>query len=348
MQEIERFSSLVGRIYDAAVDPALWPQVLPAIADWVDGCSVRVGSMNSANNGFSDRYHTHGCDELDLQIQIDRDAQYDPIGMLRAFAAAQVVRTTDLMPCDEYLKSRTFQDWARPQRLIGDEVRRRMQMIAPHVRRAVLISNAIESKTAQAKGFADVLNGLNAGVFFVDEAGRIVHANDRGKDLLATRDVLHAASGNLILREPRCNKAMSKVIAAATAGDMAVGSGATAISLTSRDGQRYVMHALALTSGARGLANVSRGAVAALFLRKEGLETPPEPEVVAKAFGLTASELRVLLAIVAFSGVAAAAEALGIAKTTVKTHLCQLFAKTGTRRQVDLVKLVAGYSSPLM
>jgi DNA-binding CsgD family transcriptional regulator len=32
----------------------------------------------------------------------------------------------------------------------------------------------------------------------------------------------------------------------------------------------------------------------------------------------------------------------------VTTHLPRLFAKTGTERQADLVKLVAGYASPLV
>ena len=39
---------------------------------------------------------------------------------------------------------------------------------------------------------------------------------------------------------------------------------------------------------------------------------------------------------------------LGIAEGTIKTHLRDLFAKTGTRRQADLVKLVVGFSNPLL
>jgi DNA-binding CsgD family transcriptional regulator len=41
------------------------------------------------------------------------------------------------------------------------------------------------------------------------------------------------------------------------------------------------------------------------------------------------------------------ADALGVADTTVKTHLGRLFEKTGTGRQADLVKLVAGFATPL-
>jgi hypothetical protein len=38
---------------------------------------------------------------------------------------------------------------------------------------------------------------------------------------------------------------------------------------------------------------------------------------------------------------------MGITVSTVKTHLRRLFAKTGTDRQADLVKLVAAYANPL-
>jgi len=42
------------------------------------------------------------------------------------------------------------------------------------------------------------------------------------------------------------------------------------------------------------------------------------------------------------NGVKAIAEALGLSQATVKTHLHHVFRKTGTNRQKDLVKLVAG------
>jgi DNA-binding CsgD family transcriptional regulator len=58
--------------------------------------------------------------------------------------------------------------------------------------------------------------------------------------------------------------------------------------------------------------------------------------------------LRVLLAVVQVGGGPEVAEALGIAETTVKTHLGHLYEKTGACRQADLVKLVAGFANPLV
>jgi DNA-binding CsgD family transcriptional regulator len=68
---------------------------------------------------------------------------------------------------------------------------------------------------------------------------------------------------------------------------------------------------------------------------------------VGQTYKLTPAELRVLFAIVEIGGVPDVAVRLGIAETTVKTHLGRVFEKTGTSRQADLVKIVAGFSSPL-
>jgi DNA-binding CsgD family transcriptional regulator len=53
-------------------------------------------------------------------------------------------------------------------------------------------------------------------------------------------------------------------------------------------------------------------------------------------------------AVVQVGGVPEVADALGIGEATVKTHLHRLFGKTDTKRQSDLVKLVAGFSSPFV
>jgi DNA-binding CsgD family transcriptional regulator len=84
-----------------------------------------------------------------------------------------------------------------------------------------------------------------------------------------------------------------------------------------------------------------------MFVRKAALEAPSPPEVIRSTYNLTPAELRVLFAIVEIGGVPHVAAALGIADTTVKTHLSRLFEKTGAARQADLVKLVAAYSTPL-
>jgi len=63
---------------------------------------------------------------------------------------------------------------------------------------------------------------------------------------------------------------------------------------------------------------------------------------------LTPTELRALLAIVQVGRIPRVADVLGIGAETVKTHLRHVYEKTGASRQVDLAKIVAGFSSPLL
>jgi DNA-binding CsgD family transcriptional regulator len=82
-------------------------------------------------------------------------------------------------------------------------------------------------------------------------------------------------------------------------------------------------------------------------VRRTALGTPHPLETIANAFKLTPAEMRVLMMIVEIDGVREVASVLGISEATVKTHLKHVFDKTATKRQTELVKLIAGYVSPL-
>jgi DNA-binding CsgD family transcriptional regulator len=223
-----------------------------------------------------------------------------------------------------------------------------MRLIIPHIRRAALIGRVIDLKTAEAATFADTADGTSAGMFFVDAGGRIVHANASGHAMLAQGSPLRVVGGRLIPNDTSAEQTLNEVYAMAERGDAAVGVKGIAVPLIALDGERHVAHVLPLTSGARRRAGTSYAAAAAMFVQKAALDTPSPQEVIAKLYKLTPTELRVLLAIMQVGSTPEVAEALGISEATVKTHLHRVFAKTGTKRQADLVKLVAGYASPLV
>ncbi|MCG2629587.1 LuxR family transcriptional regulator [Bradyrhizobium sp. WYCCWR 13023] len=199
----------------------------------------------------------------------------------------------------------------------------------------------IPNMSAEAATFADTLDGLDVGVYLLDVDGRLIHTNTAGQALLDARDILHEARGQLAACDPVVNHALRHAFTSA------LDAGGVAVPMTGSDGQRYVAHALPLASGARRRAGAAYAAVAALFVRKVALMVPPRSEVIGKAFRLTPTELRVLLAIVELGGVPEVAAAFGVANTTIRTHVNRLFEKTGAARQADFVKLVAGYATPL-
>ena len=226
------------------------------------------------------------------------------------------------------------------------EARRKMQLIIPHVRRAVFIGKVVDLKKADAGLFADVLDGIAAGLVVVDAAERIVHCNARGALMLEDETVISGTGGRLTAVDENAKQQLKDIIIKAAASDMAISSREMSVPLIARDGSSYVAHVLPLTSGARRWTGLAYSAVAAVFVRKAELELTHPVEALAKRYGLTAAEMRVLFAIVQIGGVPEVANMLGISQATVKTHLKRIFDKTGTARQADLVKLVAGFTGP--
>jgi len=83
-------------------------------------------------------------------------------------------------------------------------------------------------------------------------------------------------------------------------------------------------------------------AVAALFVRNSRAPDWMPLEALAKRYQLTASEIRVVEAALRLSTQEAMADALGISKSTVKTHLNHVYRKCAVRNQSGLIKLIAG------
>jgi len=231
------------------------------------------------------------------------------------------------------------------KRMVSKDMRQRIALIVPHATRALMINRAVESRQSEAAAFADILNGLNAGIFLLDACCRVVHANTAGHSMLGADDILRSVGGQLVARDLQVNQTLREIFGAD--GDVALTAGCRVFPLIAHDGQRYVAHVLPLASVMRHGADRAFKAVGALFVRKVELNGQSCGELVARTFELTPAEQRVLLAIVDVGGVPETAEALGIAETTVKTHLHRVFAKTGANRQADLVKIVASFSNPL-
>jgi DNA-binding CsgD family transcriptional regulator len=369
------FSDLIGAIYDTTLDRAVWPDALAMAAEFVGGPAATIFSKNpTAGNGSV--YCEWGVDPYYKQVYFDKYVTLDPSTTGHCGAeVGQPVATADLMPYGEFLETRFYKEWVRPQGLVDcvsavldksvttaalfgvfrherngvvdDETRQRMRIIVPHVRRAVLIGNVLDLNAAESDAFADTLSGLAAGVFLVDKSARIVFANTSGQAMLDGARILCRRNDALTAVDQRAGPTLSEVIASAGDGDAAVGAKGIAVPLSFPPDDVWLAHILPLTSGARQRTGLTYSAVAAVFVHKASVEAPSAMETMAKSYKLTPGELRVLGAMHEVGAVSSVAEALGISEATVKTHLQHLFAKTGTKRQAELVKLLAAHASPL-
>jgi DNA-binding CsgD family transcriptional regulator len=196
----------------------------------------------------------------------------------------------------------------------------------------------------EAATFADAIDCLGAGLLLLDARSRIHHANASAQAMLDERSALAAVDGRLRACEGHAARSLREAVARAAAGT----AEATAVPLPARDGGHFLAHIVPLAMGARQRADAAGDAIAAVLVHKVALDPPAPTDAIAGLYGLTPSEVRVLLAIVEVGGVRETAEALGIGEATVKTHLHRLFCKTGAARQADLVKLVAGFANPII
>jgi DNA-binding CsgD family transcriptional regulator len=375
MDETTQVSTLIGGIYDAALDPDLWSCALKGIGQFVGGPAAALYAKDTVRK-TGNVFYVHGVEPEFVQSYFDKYVTLDPFTTTRFFfAVEQVISTKDIMTHDEFWATQFYKEWAQPQGWIDfisaalekssttyaecgvfrhkrdsvtDEVAcRSMRLIIPHIRRAVLIGKVIEQHQVKAAAMADVLDGIAAALVLVDAAGRVVQANAAALEMLNEGSVLRSTGGKFAAIDAQADRTLHDIFINAENGDAAVGVKGIAVPLFSREGERYVAHVLPLTSGARRQAGVAYSAVAAVFLRKAALELPHPLEAIASTFKLTPAEMRVLMMIVQFGSLQEVAPVLGVSEATVKTHLQRIFAKTDTSRQADLVKLVAGYMSPL-
>lgn len=195
-----------------------------------------------------------------------------------------------------------------------------LRLLCPHLRRALQIHGVIQHASARTHDLAATLDLVPTPIQLFDTAGECVEANAAAADFLSRSDVLRLARGALC------------------AGD---GGEAQPLSLALSipDGGRHAAHVMPLSGGLRDRLTGNKRARLAMFIQRIGDVQPLPGEVLVKLYGLTQAETRMLGLIGQGLSVAEAAELLGITMTTARTNMRNLFAKTGTGRQSELVRM---------
>lgn len=365
---------LITSIYDAALDAAIWPTVMERISDWVIGCGASLVAEDRVN--LDARLHQDfGFDPNWTKLYVEKYVALNPLPRLgMAYPINEVFTMYDLVSEAEFKQSRFFLEWVKPQGfvdtavvnldktatsfaalvvrrseregLFDDAARQRMARIAPHVRRAVLIGKTINFHVSRSSLLAETLSKLTAAVVLLAADGRVVFANDTAEHLLGKGEVIRGGKNHLSATNPVADAALRKAIAAAAGGDEALGIFGLSIELGTEQAERWLAHVLPLTGGTRLAAASAYAAVVAVFIRKASLDLQWPLDAIEKLFCLTPMEVRILQAVVDVGGAPAIAERYGISEGTVRTHLKSIYAKTGAKRQADLIKLIASHSSP--
>ncbi|MGB6348669.1 MAG: LuxR family transcriptional regulator, partial [Pseudolabrys sp.] len=120
MSELIEFSNLVGEIYDASLDPALWTPVFEQICRFL-GCSSAHLFAQDYIGKTANRYFTWGDEPGFTQLYIDKYAKINPMfpGAL-FFNVEEVHQLIEIIPREEVRRTRFCVEWMAPQEIIDD------------------------------------------------------------------------------------------------------------------------------------------------------------------------------------------------------------------------------------
>ena len=370
----EVLSSIVGDIYDCVLNPEGWTGVMVRITEIMDAAYSTIALANiEGNHG---RFAARSPWDAEQMRVLQEDYDFDAIPGLKAVVVGDVdtpVATLSHMSEAELQQTPFFQNWAKPQGLregciikfvhtpdriglmgcttradreiISVEEQRFMALLSPHLRRASLIGDLLDQARVTASLYRQALDHLAVAVVLTGANGSIIHANGAAQQMFSAQGPILSRHGLLQAQNTAVVLALQEAIASAASADASLGSRGIGLPISAPGQPPAVAYVLPLTEGTARAA--FRPACAAVFVSTTTSASPLPEAVLTTLFDLTPAEARVLLRIGSGLSAARSAVSLDIGENTLKTHLNRIFAKTGTRRQADLVKLISNMGVPL-
>jgi DNA-binding CsgD family transcriptional regulator len=182
---------------------------------------------------------------------------------------------------------------------------------------------------------------LRMSVILTDGAAQIIYANCHARNLLREQRCLRVCTGKLSAVNPKSALQIRHAIRRCSENQaipaLCLG---IAVPLLRTDERSIAAWVLPMQASDRG--NLRR---AAIFIRST-IDLFSE-DMFASIFGATSAELRVLKLLMNGMCIHEVSAALKLSHNTVRTHVKSLFAKTGTTRQSELLRLAAFSIAPV-
>lgn len=353
---------MLEQIHDAALGTVPWDAVLGSVTKLFNANSAVITLERKQGGGWG---VSTGGDASTHEAYFAHYAGVHPLAS-RAFAAPAGSILTDrmLMAKSEFERTEYYTDWARPlefdemlhvrlqtsaQDAVGLSLTRSsragefeapelalVRRLAPHLRRAVATFQRLSETLAAQHLMTEALDRMRRGVIGLDAAGRIVFANREAQRLLTSGDALRTEGRLLAANRPDRTAALRAMLRSA-----AVGEPTGMLALQRPHGRLpLVLEFMPVRNPAAALGLYPPAAVLLLVSDLEN-DRVPEATALRELYGLTATEAAVAIQTARGEGLESVARALGVAPSTVRSHLKRVFDKTDTHRQAELAWLVA-------
>ena len=376
---VERISNLIGAIYDCVITPERWTGVLEQIRAEFGFASgvLSVASLTNRRIGVNAASGTSPIQtltQIEIEYATDIVELWGGVERIRQYPLGEPIIRSQAVPQEIILGNRYYREWFLPKGLfdavgvvlvrdkamignatfgqhqsagaIGDAQVDGLRLLAPHIRRAVTISNLFDMKTVEAATFSATVETLTVGVILADEDSKIVHANAAATAMLAAGDPILVRQSRIAVQSTTTTSALQSAVAQAAKDEATLGQKGIGIPIPRPRGDPLVIHVLPLRRSQVRSGLIQRAAAALFVASASGPPQLPHDALV-QLYDLTPAEIRIFELICEGQAPAAISALLGIAVSTVKTHLFHVFEKTGCRRQADLVKLARSLAFPV-
>jgi DNA-binding CsgD family transcriptional regulator len=210
-------------------------------------------------------------------------------------------------------------------------------LLVPHLARAY----AVHLRTREKTALAEALDRLPTGVMLLDARGHVVVRNRSAERILRLEDGLRLDDEG-VPRAARPNEdamlrqMIGQVADSKQAGQLSEGH---AMTVTRPSGRRgFPLMAASLLSA--GPDHTLREATAVLYVSDVEAQTVWRGETLRELYALTHAEVELVALLCDGWSLEEAAAQRGVTLNTARSQLKQIFFKTGTSRQSDLVRLV--------
>ncbi len=370
MANQEQYERIVAALQDAALDDCQWPRATALIDTACEMDSSHVGIFTGPRISgylFVLMYHQgEPMEECEREYVEDYYPRDERIPRLFHLPPGRLFPNTELYTEQELKLSATYNDFlvrwdgqnqltvrlAGPMRshILWSVTRKSRQGdwrsghiallegLMPHVRHAICVSYALANAEARSASLASLLDNQALGTVLLDPCGRIMEANDRARAILGRGNGLEDRDGFLRGRPAAANATLGKLLARAQSGFGRQASGG-ALTIQRSNGLSPLVVHVSPVSGGRMSLGVR--AVPVLVLIVEPFSTPDiDTDLVATVLNLTPAEGQVAVALAEGHTVHDIAVMTHRQESSVRWLLKQIYAKTGLRRQADLVRTV--------
>lgn len=357
-----RILELIDLIYDASLEASRWPTFIASLNRMFDGIGgvFQQREQHTSEVGFIEIGGMDGA----VRTAYEQHYRARSVWMPAAFNSSSELTIGHELAADKqrFERSEFYNDWLRPsgaydaiggviQRssgsltvvtviraeragLVTNAHKRLFTRLMPHVRRSIDIHRRLSRVQLQRDGTLQALDALQVGLLLTNRRGQVLFANRVAEDILRRGDGLTLLRNQL---RPARSEDAQRLAA------LIEGAARTTLGLGERSGG---ILALPTASGTPVTVLVSPcprlgllEPAAFVFISQPMGQVPIDEHHVAQRYGLTPAEVKLLRALVDGKRLADYADGAGITLNTAKTHLKQLFTKTGSERQSDVLRM---------